>query len=314
MANSNKSVTEQTNSTPNVDTELEFLENAFKSHWIKYGLLDRTDQSGPERSLPRMMTTFFTLLMMVKTGYSIHCGWQCQAFQRYSGDFYVAFGSQAIWLYLNSSLILISLVDLATPLFVRKRGIEWFKLYSFRSSTSDQNGNQMAPQSLATKLRLDEASLKKFLIVFKLMDLFLRFALHVPHLASVGFALLYFLKHQTLEALGLALVWGLVYFVWCLSLCASVIVPPCYLVAFCFFVWLRATCLNSRIVGLQTNSHKKPGIVRNLLSVKIELIISDQQHLVKQIRFCNRLSTLGCSNNSATHQLHSWHDLRVSGE
>lgn len=262
-------------SDPNSKFSSQFVDS-IGSHWTKSGLLNsRIDFS-------RILTISSLILMTAKSAYGLRCGWHCRRYQMYFGDFFSVFGSQPIWLYLNLTVTVTPLVGLITPLLTRRFfSQEWFGIFSCLSG-----------QMSLTNLRLSEVSISKLLYFAKVINLFINFTTYVPHLASAGFALLYFFKFQTVESFFLSLFWGLHFFVQARAVGAAVMIPPQYLALFCYYVNLRSRELSKKISDLipkKSISKGKELFQRKLVSSEIESIISDQQHMFKQIRDCNRL-------------------------
>lgn len=273
-------------SNESVDSEensLNFLLiNSIGTHWHENGLLKNASLDSKKRKKARFRRVFSSLttaIQIPKAAVSLYLGWDCLWYLKYSGDYFIGFGSQAIWFYMNLTIIVVCTASLFLPSFCQKYwSSNWFEIFG-----------AMSGRTPLTALKLDEKYVKKLLMVSRPILQFLDFVLYFPYISAGGFALVYFLEYKSWEAAILAGFWGGQAVVW-IGAAARALIPGAYLAIFSFYVRFRSNQIVERIKEIEASvapSRRRHSTF--LISQKVENVLADQRHLVDQIRSCNRL-------------------------
>lgn len=257
-----------------------FLVPAASDHLFQSYLLTK-DNNGKlvfDVNFANILEKMIIITFVFKFSLSLWLGWDAGAFQKYFGDFYAAFNSKPIWLYLNSGNLACCLQDLILSLafqrYFDQQGFEVFLVFSGIKSLSE--------------LKFGDNSLEKLLrkvnYIFKLMA----WLKTVPYFFVLGFGGVFMWNQFTLDGVFIGFFWTLFCFGLASPLCHRIFSTAGYFVAFCLYASQRLLG-QSRTIRLIDSIASRNTVRPRILSSIIRQTIADQMHLIRHIQSANRL-------------------------
>lgn len=217
------------------------------------------------------------LLHVFKISLSLWLGWENRNYQKYSGDLYAAFGSQALWLYTNLMLLAVVVQTPLIPVLCRKYfDPNWFVVFECLS---------VAPSVDLGR----HPKLKKFVAMSRRLFRMTKITIELtPWLCTAAVVSINVLREPALDSALLTAFWALLYFKVARPAVGRAFVPFTSFFLFCRFASLRFFVLSTRILSLKSTRIRNPKQSRMMKSRLISLL-RDQKRLVGQVRSCNRL-------------------------